>query len=68
MTFGAEHGMLQLTGLALIANFVSLIVVALAGVGIRRARRQRAVALAMLFALVGIAVVIFGTTVVIACE
>jgi uncharacterized membrane protein len=60
--------MLQLTGLALIANFVGLIVVALAVVGIRRARRQRAVALAMAFALAGIAVVIFGTTVVIACE
>jgi hypothetical protein len=42
--------------------------VALAVVGIHRARRQRAAAFAMTFALVGIAIVIFGTTVVIACE
>jgi hypothetical protein len=68
MSFNAEHGLLQLTGLALVANLVGLMVVSLALIGIRLARRQKAVAFALAVALVGVAVVICATSVVIACE
>jgi hypothetical protein len=68
MIFNAEHGMLELSGAAFIANLVGLVVVGFAIICIRRARRKESVAAAMFFALVGIAIVICGTTVVIACE
>lgn len=60
--------MLELSGVALIANLVGLLVVALAMIGVRRARRRKVAAIAMALALMGIAIVICGITVVIACE
>lgn len=68
MIVGAEHGILQVSGLALIANLAGLTVVTLSLVGVGRARRQKAMTIALTFALIGIALVICGTTVVIACE
>jgi hypothetical protein len=68
MMIHAAHGMLSLAGMGLIANVVGLIAFALAAVGLYRARAPRVLTLWLVVAVVGAAVVICGTTVVIASE
>jgi hypothetical protein len=68
MMFNAEHGILEPEGIALLANLIGFAVAALGVIGVCRARRPSAVTVSLVVALVGIAVVLCGTTVVIACE
>ncbi len=63
-----EHGMLDLAGMGLIANLIGLIVSALAIFGINRARAPTILTIWLGVAVVGIAVMISGTSVVIASE
>ena len=67
MIFG-QHGMLDPAGMGLIANLAGLIVSALAIFGINRARAPTILTFWLAVALVGVAVVICGTGVVVASE
>lgn len=60
--------MLDLSGMGLIANLIGLIVFTLAGFGVARARAPNVLRFWLSVALIGFAVVICGTSVVIACE
>jgi hypothetical protein len=64
----AYHGMLDLTGVGLIANLIGLFVFTLAGFGIARARAPNVLTFWLGVALVGFAIVICGASVVIAGE
>jgi hypothetical protein len=64
----AHHGLLDLTGMGLIANLIGLIVFAFAGFGIAKARASNVLTLWLGLVLVGFAVVICGTSVLIAYE
>jgi len=64
----AHHGMLNLAGMGLITNLIGLIILMLAGFGIARARAPNVITFWLGVALVGVAVVICGTSVVIAGE
>jgi hypothetical protein len=64
----AYHGMLDLTGVGLIANLVGLIILSLAGFGIARAHAPKVLTFWLAVALVGFVVVICGASVVIAAE
>jgi hypothetical protein len=68
MIFVADHGILQPNGLALFFNVAGLLVTMLAAVGVICVKRQKAVALSLALVLVGVAVVICGTTAVITYE
>ncbi|MFZ0426014.1 MAG: hypothetical protein WAL80_24310 [Xanthobacteraceae bacterium] len=64
----AHHGMLDLTGMGLIANLAGLVVLALAGFGIAGARAPKVLNFWSAAALVGLVVVICGAGAVIAGE
>jgi hypothetical protein len=68
MLIPSEHEMLDLAGIALIANLFSLIVSAFAILGIYRARAPNVLLSWLIVAVGGLAVVICGTTIVIASE
>jgi hypothetical protein len=68
MLIPSEHGMLDLAGISLIANLFSLIVLALAILGIYRARAPNVLLFWLVVAVGGLAVVVCGTTIVIASE
>lgn len=68
MMIPGEHGMLDLAGMGQAANLIGLIVSALATFGIYRARTPNSLRICLVVALVGIAFVICGTSVVIASE
>lgn len=68
MFFFAHHGIFELDGIGSFANLIGFIVASVATLGICRARRPKAVTLSLTFALVGLAIVIFGTTLVVASE
>jgi heme A synthase len=68
MMIPSEHGMLDLAGMGLIANIIGLIVLMLAILGIYRARAPKVLLFWLVVAVGGLAVVIGGTTVVIASE
>ncbi len=63
-----HHGVLDLTGVGLIANLVGLIVLTLAGFGIAKVQAPKVLKCWLAIALVGFAVVICGASVVIAGE
>jgi hypothetical protein len=63
-----HHGVLDLTGVGLIANLIGVIVFALAGFGIAGARAQNVLTFWLGVALVGFLIVICGASVVIAGE
>jgi hypothetical protein len=64
----AHHGMFGLDGVGLLANLVGFIVAGLAMLGIWRARRPKAVTLSLAIAVVGLVIVICGTTLVVSSE
>jgi hypothetical protein len=66
--FNVDHGMLRPAGIALVFNLLGFLVTAMAVVGVCRAKRQNAVALSFAIALVGVAIVICGASVVISSE
>jgi len=66
--FFAHHGMFELDGIGLLANLIGFIIAGVAVTGICRARRPKAVTLSLAFALVGLIIVICGTTLVVASE
>jgi hypothetical protein len=64
----AHHGLFELDGIGLLANLIGFIIGGVAVTGICRARRTKAVTLSLAFALVGLIIVICGTTLVVASE
>jgi hypothetical protein len=68
MMIHSHHGMLDLSGIGLIANLIGMTVLAFAGIGIVRAHAPNVSTFWLGVALVGFAFVICGTGVVIASE
>ena len=68
MFFFAHHGLFELDDIGLLANLIGFIIGGVAVTGICRARRPKAVTLSLAFALVGLIIVICGTTLVVASE
>ena len=68
MFFFAHHGMFELDGIGLLANLIGFIIAGIAVTGICRATRPKAVILSLAFALVGLIIVISGTTLVVVSE
>ncbi len=60
--------MFELDGIGLLANLIGFIITGVAVTGIRRTKRSKAVTLSLAFALVGLLIVICGTTLVVASE
>jgi hypothetical protein len=68
MIFFPHHGMFELGGIGLLGNSIGFIVAGLAVMGVLRARGPKGVALSLAIALVGLILLICGTTFIVASE
>ena len=68
MMISGEHGVLDLAGMGQIANLIGFIVLALAVLGVYRARTLNVLRFCLIIAVVGVAIVISGASLVIGSE